>query len=384
MQPHNAPLYKQIEANLKPLFSKRIPKNVFGKSPSSVFIGKYNYPNVFAGPMVGITDNIDVTNSDSPGQWYGLSLEKIVEQRLSLARGETTTNVKQAGSRIALDLQDTALSMKPIDMEVGFEREPFQRMNFSSFLSPMGASGKMEKFILADNPSIPRKVLSLVEEKITVATAVHEGLEFFGDTYYLQRALSTGALGVEKKLVPTRWSITAADDIITKQLLTDVREYRSIGEIQLYSNTWMGNHFEIVFLPGTWEFEQFESWEPNSNWAAKANQVEYEYEPFEGRTAYAEREGGGYYAGRIACVEHLHKEKRQARTIVLREISDEYQVPLGVWQVRQNCREALKNTPRKFETRNELMTELKKRLKRPIKQYTTMSRVLTQRKLADF
>ncbi len=379
---NSTPLYKQIEANLKPLFSKRIPKNVFGKSPSSVFIGKYNYPNVFAGPMVGISEQI--TDSDSPGKWYGLSLEKIVEHRLSLARGESVLNVKNSNNRMSLDLQDTALSLKPIDMEVFFEREPFQQVNFSTYLPPMGASGKMEKFTLADNPSIPRKVISLVQEKITVATAVHEGFQFFGDTYYLQRALSSGALGIEKKLVPTRWSITAADDLIAKQLLTDVREFRTISDIELHSNTWMGNHFEIVFIPGTWEFEQFESWEPNSFWAAKAKQMEYEYEPFEGRTTYATREGGGYYAGRIACVEHLYKIQRQARTIVLREISDEYQVPLGVFQVRENCRAALKNKPRTFETRDELIEELKKRLKRPIEQYTTTSRVLSQRKLTDF
>ncbi len=380
--PSSTPLYKQIEANLRPLFSKRIPKNVFGKSPSSIFIGKYGYPNVFAGPMVGITEN--VTNSDSPGKWYGLKVEDIVTHRLSLARGESTTSVKNAESRMAHDLQDTALSLKPLDMEVRFEREPFQRIDFSTYLLPMGASGKMEKFTLADNPSIPNKVLSLAEEKVTVATAVHEAFQFLGDTYYLQRVLSSGALGNEKKLVPTRWSITAADDIIAKQLLTDVREYRSVDEIQLYSNKWMGNHFEIVFLPGRWEFEQFESWEPGSYWSAKADPLEYEYEPFEGRTTYAEREGGGYYSGRIACVEHLHEMKRQGKVIVFREISDEYQIPLGVFQVRENCRHALKNKPTTLETRQELMLELKKRLKRPMKQYVTKSRVLTQRKLSEF
>ncbi|MFH0713472.1 MAG: hypothetical protein V1722_02725 [Candidatus Micrarchaeota archaeon] len=391
-QPNDTPLFKQIEANLKPLFSKRIPKNVFGKSPSSVFIGKFNYPNVYAGPMVGITDNIK--NSDAPGKWYGLKLEEIVAHRLSLARGEATVSVKNADSRMARDLQDTALSLKAIDMEVNFEREPIQKINFSQYLSPMGAAGKMEKFTLADNPTIPKKVLSLVEEKLKVTTAVYEGFQFLGDTYYLQRVLSSGALGEEKKLVPTRWSITAADDIITKQLLGDVREFRALNEITVYSNKWMGNHFEIVFLPGMWEYEQFESWEPGSYWAQKSNAnaygvatsdpLEYEYEPFEGRTAYAEREGGGYYAGRIACVEHLHKLKRQARVIVLREISDEYQVAVGVWQVRQNCREALKNEPKKFQNRSELLNYLQTALKRPLSQYTSKSRVLTQRKLVDF
>ncbi len=380
--PSSTPLYKQIEASLKPLFSKRIPKEVFGKSPSSIFIGKYNYPDVFAGPMVGLTD--DVTNADSPGNWYGLDVAKIIEYRLSLARGEKITGVKDVGNRVVRDLQDTALSKKDIDVEVRFEREPFQRLSFSTYLQPMGASGKMERFTLADNPSIPKKVLSLVEEKVNVRTAVDEGFGYFSDVYYLQRVLSSGALGKEKKMVPTRWSITAADSILANHLLEDVREYRSVDRIAVYSNVWMGNHFEIAIMPGTWEFEQFESWEPNSYWAAKAEQMEYEYEPFEGRSDYAEREGGGYYAGRLATVEALHRMNRQGRCIVFREISDEYQIPVGVFQVRENCRQALKNKPTYFETREEMFSYLKTKLKRPLSQYLAKSRVLTQRKLSDF
>ncbi|MFH1246807.1 MAG: hypothetical protein V1644_00345 [Candidatus Micrarchaeota archaeon] len=379
---YSTPLYKQIEANLKPLFSKRIPRDVFGKSPSSIFIGKYNYPNVFAGPMVGLTENI--ANADSPGEWYGLSLQKIIEHRLSLARGEKTVNVKATDSRISLDLMDTALSMKPIDVEVRFEKEPFQRINFSTYLQPMGASGKMEKFSLADNPSIPKKVLSLVEEKLNVRTVVEEGFEYFSDVYYLQRVLSSGALGKIKKLVPTRWSITAADSILANNLLEDVREYRSVDKIAVYSNVWMGNHFEIAVLPGTWEFEQFESWEPNSYWADNGGQLEYEYEPFQGRSDYAAREGGGYYSSRLSCVQALHKMKRQGKVAVFREISDEYQMPLGVWVVREVVNSALKNKPTYFENRLEMLNYLKTKLKRPLAQYLSKSRVLTQRKLVDY
>lgn len=378
----STPLYKQIEASLKPLFSKRIPKEVFGKSPSSIFIGKYNYPNVFAGPMVGLTD--DVSNADSPGNWYGLDVAKIVEYRLSLARGEKVAGVRDIGNRVVRDLQDTALSKKDIDVEVRFEREPFQRINFSTYLQPMGASGKMEKFSLADNPAIPRKVLSLVEEKVNVRTAVSEGFDHFSDVYYLQRVLSSGALGKEKKMVPTRWSITAADSILANHLLEDVREYRSVDKIAVYSNVWMGNHFEIAVLPGTWEFEQFESWEPGSNWADNGGQLEYEYEPFEGRSDYAEREGGGYYGSRLSCVQALHKLKRQGRVAVFREISDEYQMPLGVWVVRATVKQALESQPTCFENRPEMLSYLKTKLKRPLQQYLAKSRVLTQKKLSDY
>ncbi len=376
------PLYKQIEANLRPLFAKRIPKHLFGKSPSSIFIGRHNYPAVYAGPMVGLTD--DVRLSDSPACWYGQSLEKIVGHRLSLARGEKTTNVKNTANRMALNLRDTALSVKEIDVEVGFEHEPLQRVSFSAYLPPMGASGKMESFALADNPRIPRKINSLVEEKINVATAVGEGFSYFSDVYYLQRVLSSGALGKEKKMVPTRWSITAADSILANHMLEEVREYRSVDRIRVYSNTWMGNHFEVIVLPGTWEFEQFESWEPGSYWSAKADPVEDECEPFEGRTTYAKREGGGYYASRLAVVEALHNEKRQGRVVVFREISDKYQIAVGVWLVRETVKETLKKPPRFFDSKEELLKHLQTKLKQPMPRYLEKSRVLTQVKLVQW
>ncbi len=381
--PPSTPLYKQIEANLKPLFSKRIPKNVFGRSPSSVFIGKYNYPDVFAGPMVGISENVSI--ADSPAAWYGQAIEKIIEHRLSLARGEKINKVKSTSSRMSLDLRDTALSTKDIDIEVRFEKEPFQKIEFSAFMAPMGASGKMERFSLADNPRIPRKIDNLVEERIKVNEAVKEGYSYgLGNTYYLQRALSVGALGKDKKMVPTRWAITAADSILANHLLKDVKEYRSVEKITIYSNLWMGNHFEIVVLPGAWEFEQFESWEPGAYWSARADPLEYEYEPFEGRSDYAEREGGGYYGSRLSCVQALYKLKRQGRVAVFREISDEYQIPVGVWLVRETVSNAFKNAAITFETKEELLTYLKTKLKRPLKQYLSKSRILTQKKLIEW
>ncbi len=381
----NLPLYKQIEARFKPIFAKRIPKTVFGPTPSSVFVGKYGYPNVFTGPMVAVTDT-NLSLSGQPGKWYGLTTDRIIELNLSLARGEKTTNIKDTESRLARDVRDAALSVKPTDVEVQFEKELIPRVQFSSYLQPMGASGKMEKFTMAGNPRIPRKVESLTQEKITVRTALEEGYSHgLGDVYYLQKLLSVGALGIEKKMVPTRWSITASDKILADYYLETVRECRQLDEIRIYSNTYLGNHFEILMLPGAWEFEQFESWEPNSNWQqAGGADLEYEYEPYGGRSDYAEREGGGYYSSRLAIAHHLYLLRRQARVVVFREISDEYAVPVGCWQVRENVREALKKPPLKFENLQAALTHLTTGLKRPMAQYLHKSMILQQKKLIDF
>ena len=47
----------------------------------------------------------------------------------------------------------------------------------------------------------------------------------------------------------------------------------------------------------------------------------------------------------MAVAEYLDKRKTQAAAMVLREIRPEYAVPVGVWQVREGIRMALKEKP---------------------------------------
>ena len=60
--------------------------NVSGSSPPSVFVGSYNYPKVFVGPMVPPIHG-DTELLDNPEKWAGKSLEEIVNFRLKLVRG---------------------------------------------------------------------------------------------------------------------------------------------------------------------------------------------------------------------------------------------------------------------------------------------------------
>jgi hypothetical protein len=238
----------------------------------------------------------------------------------------------------------------------------------------------MEKMRLAGNPVIPRKVDSLLGEELKAREAIGELLDKGFEYYYLQKLLSAGVLGIEKKLVPTRWSITAADRMIADLHIRELKEFSELDEIRVYSSAYLHNRFEILLLPGRWEFEQFESWPKGSAWGSVV-----EYEPFGGRSDYAEKEGGGYYAGRLACAEFLAaKLKRQARVIVFREIDEEYKVPVGVWQVRENCRNAFENPPEKFNTLKEALEFLGKKLKNPVMDYVKKSSVIGQRKLGEY
>ena len=54
---------------------------------------------------------------------------------------------------------------------------------------------------------------------------------------------------------------------------------------------------------------------------------------------------GAYFAAKLGVVEYLAEKKIQAAVLVLREIRPEYAVPVGVWQIREAIRAALKKEP---------------------------------------
>ncbi|HDD05009.1 MAG TPA: hypothetical protein ENF51_00775, partial [Candidatus Aenigmarchaeota archaeon] len=105
-----------------------------------------------------------------------------------------------------------------------------------------------------------------------------------------------------------------------------------------------GNYFTVLLLPNKWSFELFELWRPESFWwRGKEVKVNRDFEGFYGRKNYAENTGGGYYAARLPVVEYLYEKRRQASVIVVRHITPDYYLPLGVWVVREGVRKALRN-----------------------------------------
>jgi hypothetical protein len=113
-------------------------------------------------------------------------------------------------------------------------------------------------------------------------------------------------------------------------------------------------------------------------------EIQEEYEGFEGRSDYALREGGGYYAGRIAVTEALHRMRRQARTIIFREIYEGYLIPVGVWEVRENVRKALQKRPKRFGSMKDALEDIRTRLRIPIGEYLNKSEMLKQRKMTEY
>ena len=186
--------------------------------------------------------------------------------------------------------------------------------------------------------------------------------------------------------MPTRWSITAVDDLVSKRLLEEVRGLPELGETLLYALTALDNRWLIAFLPGTYRYESIETWYPNTVWNPSPDRVVMmgDHEGYQGRTTYASI-GGCYYAARLATAEALVRLRRQAGVVVLREVHPGEILPLGVWNVREHVRAALARPPERLTGLGELFPRIAREFAIPLERWLQASAVLhearTQRRL---
>ncbi len=379
----NYPCPLLAKMGINPLIQGKVSEKFFGPS-SSIFVGRFGYPNVFVGPtgFLELREGID-----NPASWFGKGYKEIIEARSLALRGESQKSVFSK-DKFILDNQLITLSQKPVDIEMAFKAKPIYEMKFSDIHQPAGPIGKISAFKLVDNVHVPRKVDATISDELKASEASFQLYKVGEDVYKLTNILSSGALGAEekKKLVPTRWSITAVDDLITKNLLEEVKQSPTINEYLVFESTYMDNHFLILLMPGNFEFENFEAWAPGSSWSqgASSTQVIEEYEPFQGRKSYADKQAGGYYAARLGIVELLHRIKRQARVVSIREISKGYVIPLGVWVVRETVRNAMTQKPIAFSNLAEALNHISSKLKNNVQEYISRSVLLKQKRLFDF
>jgi DNA repair protein NreA len=375
---------------VRPRIEHALKEDFFGPA-TSVFIGRYGYPNVASGPLSPMVADAQGAGGvgviDDPGKWFGMPYQDIVEMRSMLLRTKETGSVFSKG-RMASDLQEIALSSRAPDVEMLLKGKPVYRVSFSDVSQPMGPTARLKRLSLTENVKIRGSIERVVSDDLTAAESATRIYALGEDVYKISTILSSGALGLgdRRKLVPTRWSITGTDDIIARELLKSVKGYPSINEYLVFESQYLDNHFIILMMPGGWEFENFEAWAPGTPWSmgAKRTEIIEEYEPFNGRTSYAENQGGGYYATRIAVVEKLHELRRQAQVIVFREVHEGYVIPLGVFVVRETARDACKKAPRKFQDKEAAISYIGTKLRLPISEYAGLSKTLRRKKLLDF
>ena len=343
---------QQVKRKLREVMPSMGRKKQFKGSSPSVFIGSRSYPKVNTG-ILSPQHPGDSSLLDSPKNWYqkDYDVEKIASLRTSLVNSKKKIKVEETDDFLT-NTREVAMARKPVDVEVELSKRPGSSIS-GGRAKPVSASGNVEDFLLTENPTVEKKLENLYYDTDAKAeTAVRELSQKGIDNYKIQQSLSAGMLGQQenRKLVPTRWSITASDDIISKQIRNRVKDYQQIGQIEYHKNSYNGNHFHIFLIPGNWEYELMELKRPGSVWnVAQNTYIAQNHEGYSGRTEYADETSGAFYAARLGALEHLKQRKRQSKVLVLREVTPEYWAPLGVWIIRETVRNAF-NTGENPET----------------------------------
>ncbi|WP_330631129.1 DNA repair protein NreA [Halocatena halophila] len=326
--------------------------SLFGSTAPDIFVGRSGYPSVSAGVLSPVDPDTDASRYVTSSDWYerGLSIDSVFQARSGLLNANQPTNVHVADAWNGFTgvRREVAIADRPVDVEVELANQPTVDLSVDSIASPSGPRATADDAQLAENPHVPRAVEKTLSDDDWRATGAMTYLYNRGfDVYEINTILSAGALGQtsQRKLVPTRWSITAVDDTVSQYLRGTIRNASSIDQTEVRYAEFLGNQFWVILTPGRWEFELVEMKAPQSVWNPRGGDywIGSDHESFEGRTEYVDETAGAYYAARLGVLEALAERDRQATALVLRNVTDAYWGPVGVWLIRETVRDAVSN-----------------------------------------
>ncbi|RTZ96410.1 MAG: hypothetical protein DSY41_01110 [Candidatus Poseidoniales archaeon] len=353
------PLLADIRGRL-PVAETSSVSELVGPSPPSLFVGRYGYPKVRTGPSAAWLADEDADAaplvSGDPADLFGRPLEEVAARHANLITGGSAMSVKSPRSPDAMleTTQQIAMAESSVDVELDFAKPIMVGMNptFDSMSTPLGPSGEVLRAEVVGHVSIPRKVDAVAnEDDLLAVDAMDELTEASIGEAQISRLLSSGLLGREgsRKLVPTRWSITATDDMLSKRLWERVREHPSLDKVLVYEATYLDNIFHIILTPGLWAFHMLEAWTRGSVWTG-TGKVLGDWEDLKPRSEYAHRITGAYYSARLGVLEQMDSMRRSGACLLWRDIGPGYWAPVGVWLIRETVREAMKQAPKQFDS----------------------------------
>lgn len=393
---------KQKKFDIKTFFkSVNLNKEeFFSNSPPSIFVGsKLKYPAVNVGILTPQERVEDAWLFDAQDYWAmeNYTIEDIIKFRTSLINSRFKTTVHLHKDNRFLNIaQEIGMASKPVDVEIKLDKKPHLEIDFGQIILPMGPRANLKSAKIAGNPKIPSKV-----DKVTADTDLKasEAIDYLYknsfDERTLSQLLSIGILGLPKnrKLVPSRWSITCVDDVLSKTLIKSIHSYSEVPSYQLNIGSYLGNYYLVMFLPEVFSYELFEVYLPKSAWnETDTEAVATDYEDVYGRKSYASNTAGGYYATRMPIAEYLNKIKRKASVIAIRFETPEYSLGLGVFVVRESVRKALENKPLLFNSMEEMFSYVKRfvserfnyKAEELLNKSKTLKNIKNQSSLTDF
>ena len=339
--------------------------SLFGSVSPSIFVGHGGYPNVSTGILSPVGREERAASFETSGAWYdeGVSISDVLERRTSLLNSNRSVGVDDARVHDAWDgflgvQREVAIADRPVDVEIGLDGAPDLDFDVSrrDIKTPMGPRADARSADLTENPHVPRAVKKTLEDDDWKAEgAINYLYRRDFDVYDINTILSAGALGraENRRLVPTRWSITAVDDTVGSFLRGSIRDNPSVDSVRIWRNEFLGNAFWVIVAPGRWEYELVEMKAPGSVWNPDPEAgvwLASDREGAEGRTEYVEETAGAFHAARLGALEQLHETGRRGKCLILRHVSEDYWGPVGIWQVREAVRDAFEGDPAEAET----------------------------------
>ena len=354
-------------------------KKDFAGTTPNVFVGHFGYPNINVGLLSTdfSPENFDFYHDvakddiDNPLKWSKetYDINKIVNLRTTLINSRFRSKINSPTSVVKNKLselsKEISLSPRNVDTEISLKEKPMLRMSFNAEASPHGPSSYLLNAHVTENVRVPTKVDKIVSDiDYKAGSALNELYKHNFDEHYLTKILSVGNLGIktQRKLVPTRWSITAVDDSLGKNIVEEVKKNSNNTGYLAYYGGYLENYFLVLFFPGEWNYEFFEtfSFDMESKYPGLNVKSESDYEGYNGRKEYATETAGGYYASRLPVIEHLKSLKRQGSVLVMRFITKDYFASLGVWVVRESVKKTLSQRPLEFGSEDLIITYAKK------------------------
>mgnify|MGYP001578485567 CR=1 FL=1 len=370
--------YYEILNNIRNEVLKNMSLNFTGSSPPEIFVGEFNYPNVYSGVLSPVKHDEYSYKLSSPEEWFKARLNEkdILLCRASMIYSRFISNVRLK-NKLTDVMQEVSMAKKPVDVSFELKKKPKLSFKLDEFHRPIFNPAPLKKAVLEENPSVDKRVEYVSSDyDLRAKDGILDLYKHNLGITNINKLLSAGLLGVnvQRKLVPTKWAITCVDDIISGNLIKKIKDYQWINEYLVFHDEYLGNHYEILLMPRQFSFEVIE---------AKYNQnlsmVDFwqDYESHDKRKTYAASVTGAYYSNKLSIAEHLERIKRQASVLILREVRD-YQMPCGVGVLREVTRSAMNKKPCVFNDLKSAVEDMKTRLKMPINMFLGKSDLLKE------
>ncbi len=362
-------------------FQPKVKTEFSGSSPPEIFVGRLNYPYVNMGIL---SPNFYGENEKlaMPEEWFKAksSISDILSYRSSLIYSKFSSSIKNGGGKFLEIMKEVAMSSKSASMEFKLKHRPLLNARLDSRMPLIGNPALLKYARIEENLKVHKKVDYIVSDSdVKSSVALKELYKHKISVSHIIKLLSAGLLGLKskRKLVPTRWAITAVDSKISEDMIKEIKYFPSINSYLVFHSEYLGNHYEILMIPKEFSFEVIEAKLAGSIWNPSDElEIMKDYENWKGRKEYAFNVGGGYYAARLPIAEYLMKIKRQASVLIFRECREEYYAPCGVGILREICKDALSKKPEVYYNLEDSFKSIAKRIKLPLELFKKESKLL--------